>query len=489
MELPDFRDAIASEADSSSMRILICGGGRVTRELLKLLGSGWRVTLIDKRTEAVKACEAIFPNVVAEYVEDASSPVTLERAKLKAHDYVLALTQDDDVNYAVAKQAADAGVKHVFSLVRSTGQMERFHSLNIRLAAIDSMTATSILHYLQDPGIEVTPLGVGSASVFEVAAARHFRVMGRPVSDFNGPDHRLCGVVRDGELIFPEPDMPIASEDRLIVLGKPDLFQRFCGLIDCANPHFPLAYGEGLLIALPGSSYSQVSRHLNKALFLAQNTRVRRVTLVCQALDCDLKQLAKDWPPAIALEVKHAEHDLMETVRAEFKRGNYGLVVTPPLEPSFLQKLGKARLIGLAHELGAPVLVARLTMPYERILVPFNGTVRAERAVGVAVDIARQLDCEVAVAVVEEPEIISGESQQPRTEKALARLRELSHVHKFALQEVVRRGNPVKELVKLSPSYDLMVIGSTRREVGMFTTNVGEHLAEKAVCSVLIVAN
>ncbi|MFW5733427.1 MAG: NAD-binding protein [Oceanidesulfovibrio sp.] len=470
------------------MRILMCGAGRITRELLKVLGSGWKVTIIDKQEKSTKAAASIFPNVVETYVEDATSPVVLDHADMKRHDYVLALMSDDESNLAVARQAVDAGVKHVLSVVRDPENMEKFKGLDIRLVPMESIPANSILHYLQDLGIHVSPLVNGEASVFELDAADHFRIVGRPASAFNGDTHRLVGILRGDELVFPDDSTVISSDDRLVVIGKPETFRAFCSLIECGNPHFPLAYGQGLLLALPTGTYSDLSKLLSKGLYLAQNTRVKRATVLCPG-ECGVEDLAKEWPLDISLSVQRVEEgNILGAVRDVYEKGKYGLVVVPPLERSFLRQFGKPRLISLSHDLGCPVLVARFSIPYERILVPFNGTARAEQALGIAVDIARQLECAITVTVVEEPEIISGEEEGAGTERILARVRELSRIHKTTLEEVVRRGNPVKELVKLSGSHDLLIIGSTSTEKGIFSANVGEHVAEKATCSVLIVA-
>jgi len=489
MEIPDFRKAPGKGTDAVGMRILMCGAGRITRELLKALGSGWKVTIIDKQEKATKAAGSIYPDVVKTFTEDATSPVVLDHAGMKQQDYVLALMSDDESNLVVARQAVDAGIKHVLSIVRDPENLEKFRSLDIRLVPTESMPANSILHYLQDPGIHVTPLVTGDVSVFELDAADHFRIVGRPASAFNGETHRLVGIMRGNELVFPDDSMVISSDDRLMVIGKPETFKTFCALIECGNPHFPLAFGQGLLLALPAGTYSELSRLLNKGLYLAQNTQVKRATVLCPGEECGMDALAKDWPLGISLSVKRVEEgSILDAVRDVYEKGTYGLVVVPPLESGFLRQFGRPRLISLSHELGCPVLVARFSMPYERILVPFSGTTKAEQALGIAVDIAKQLDCTITVAVVEEPEIISGEEEGKGTEQILTRIRELSRIHKMTFEEVVRRGNPVKELVKLSGFHDLLVVGATSLEPGIFSANVGEHLAEKASCSVLIVA-
>ncbi|UCE83142.1 MAG: universal stress protein [Deltaproteobacteria bacterium] len=70
----------------------------------------------------------------------------------------------------------------------------------------------------------------------------------------------------------------------------------------------------------------------------------------------------------------------------------------------------------------------------------------------------------------------------------LIRVRDLAHIHKFEFEEIVKQGNPVKEIVALSDDYNLMIIGSTTKEKGLFSPHVGERIAQEVRCSVLIIA-
>jgi nucleotide-binding universal stress UspA family protein len=133
--------------------------------------------------------------------------------------------------------------------------------------------------------------------------------------------------------------------------------------------------------------------------------------------------------------------------------------------------------------------VTRGTHPYENILVPFNGTEASSRALAVAVDLARQLGACVTAGVVEEPEFLHEERPDEPTwlEGILDQVRERTRIHKIQVHEEVRRGNPVKELTAVAADYNLMVIGSTTQDKDLFAPHVGELLARKAPCSVLII--
>ena len=144
--------------------------------------------------------------------------------------------------------------------------------------------------------------------------------------------------------------------------------------------------------------------------------------------------------------------------------------------------------VSLAHDISRPLLISKGTPPYERILVPFSGTPMSELALEIAVDFANQVGGKVSIAVIEQPDFLTGDDADGWKERLLARIKELSHVHKTSFDIRERRGNPVREVTALTAEADLLVLGSTNRDRGLFTPNVGDKLAREAQCSVLIVA-
>ncbi len=474
------------------MRILICGAGRITRELLRRLGEGWEVSLIDTRREQLDRTAPLFPNIAATYEADASSKVVLNKASVRDMDYVLALTSDDEVNLAVAELAQAAGVEHVSALVYDDSTHTRFQEMGVHVIQGPGLIAQNLSHYLQDPRLHVQPLISGAGSVYEVDASQHFRAVGKRAAYFNTQTGRLVALFRKGRLVFPKPKTPVKSGDKLVLVGDPDMFEPVCRMLECGDPHFPLAYGQGMLLAMgdrPPEDRSAYNPLLEEGLYLARNTKVQRVVILCPEEECGIEPALKDWPQEVQVETRPAGREVETRMRELCAEGNYGLVVMPPPQPSVFKTLFRAPLVDLARILDTPLLITRTTFAYDSILVPFNGTAMSELALEVGVDLSRQLGGAVRVAVVEEPEFLSGEDEAQTVDTLLARIRELSHVHKTEFEVIRREGNPVREITALSRDHGLMVIGSTTRDTGFFTPNVGDHLARKAECSVLLLAS
>jgi Trk K+ transport system NAD-binding subunit/nucleotide-binding universal stress UspA family protein len=471
------------------MKALICGAGGVTRELLRRIGSHWEVTLVGKERKEIEQCRELLPATSGVFLEDPSSPVALDEAGIGAVDYVLAMTDDDRVNLAVARHAVGKRVPQVLALIHSVDSHAAFRDLGVHAVPANRLLSQYIVNYLQDPRITVTPIAAGQSSVYEVNATNYFRIVGKRGSYFEKSDLRLTAILRQGELLFPTSSTEILTDDRLILVGRPEIFQPVCDLLECGSPHFPLAYGPTLLVCLPWEEGKSREPLLNEGLYLSRSIKVAAASILCPHGFKDVEQRCRDWPQEVSVQVSPAEIRGIERIVEASRQANCGLVVVPPFAESFLKSLTRPTLISLAHELDCPLLLARNTCPYKKILVPFNGTAMAEAALDVAVDLSRQVKAELGVVSVVEPEFIKGAAEAQWIEKVQNRLKELAHIHKTPFVQMIRRGNPVKEIVSIAQEYDLMVLGSTVKEKSLLAPHVGENLAQKSPCSVLVLAS
>jgi Trk K+ transport system NAD-binding subunit/nucleotide-binding universal stress UspA family protein len=468
------------------MKVLICGAGKVARHLLARLGERWSVTLIDKSEDKLQELISKFQNIQKVIAADGSSPVTLDDAGVADFDYVLALTENDKVNLAVCDYAGSQGVSHLLALVTEEENKERFQKIGVRPVLGSTLLAKSIHHYLQDPRINLMSLTLGQAEIMELDVADHFQVVGKGAASLTDEDWRLVAILRQNVMFFPNPETLIEVGDRLVVVGRPDSFKALCTHLECGIPHFPLGYGPDLLLALlPGSNHEEL---IKETMHLAQNTKVKSLTVLSSKEEGDIQQALGTWKQTTDIKVVTVKGEVEDSLEETGRQENYGVMVVPPFEASFLVSLAKPTLISLAHSISCPLLVARQSHPYERILVPFNATSKAELALGWAVDLAHQFGAEIAVAVVEEPEFIRGLEEEEWAESISKRVRELAHIHKFDFEVIIKKGNPVKEVVALAKDFNLLVMGSTTRDKGLFSPHVGERMAQDVPCSVLIIA-
>lgn len=472
------------------MKVLVCGAGKISEELLKRLGENWQVTLIDKVDQKLSEFLKRFTSIIRTVVGDASSPVVLEDAFISEQDYVLALTDNDRVNLATVTFARENGVKNILSLVRDAQAATRFQSLQIHTVLFDDLISRRIYHYLQNPRINVRSLGSGEVEVIEAVVGPGFPVSGRTLAPHHDRLWRIVGYLRNGYLLYPDTETIYLEGDRLIFLSKPGLFDEVSQMIEDHTPHFPMGYGKDLVIGLPRLDEAHQAALIKESIHVARFTKIQSLQVLYEGKNPDIQDQLAPLTRDVDVQFHQEDEKLSRQVRQVCSEQSIGLVIVPPVESSFFKSLKTAAHIDLAHSLPCPLLVAKQTIPYESILVPFSGSEKTIIALEIAMDIALQMGAEITVVVVEQPEFLhtnTGKTEDP-VEKLFEHVREIAHVYKIKVREVIRRGNPVQEITDLAKDFNLMVIGSTNRNTDLFSPNVGELLVKKSKCSVLIIA-
>ncbi len=473
------------------MKCLICGAGKIAHELMKRLGEKWQVTVIDKDEKRLNLLSNQYVSVMKIFTGDASSPVVLEEAGLAGHDFVLALTNNDRVNLAIVKSCKDHEIPHVLTLIYDPELRPKARELGARSILVTSAVARKIYHYLQDPRVNITSIGQGAGELLEMEISANFDVSQARMEHFSDRDWRIIGLLRDNEVLFPDADLRFREKDRLLILGKPDLFGSVCTVMECSAYHFPMTYGQELVLAVPLKHQEAAVKLINESFYVGQNTKILKMTVLCEKGACAaIQEKAEKWSESLDMDVQVVETGLNARLRKTCAEKNAGLAVLPPLERSFFKSLTKSALIELGASLECPVLISRFTHPYDKILVPFDGSRITLQGLEIAIDMAKQIGGEVSVVVVEEPDFLHGDAEEEDEhwmDKTLKKVRELGHAHKIAVKEIIRQGNPVQEITGICPDYNLMVIGTTNQARGIFTPNVGEILIQKAACSALLV--
>jgi nucleotide-binding universal stress UspA family protein len=131
-----------------------------------------------------------------------------------------------------------------------------------------------------------------------------------------------------------------------------------------------------------------------------------------------------------------------------------------------------------------------MTDPYDHLMVPFNGSLACQRALEITMDLALQLDAEVSVIIVAEPSYLKGKPSgpDPWEQQMVQQVRELARVHDTRVQEIVRRGNPVKEIASAAADCQLLVLAGDDGQSGFFSLHTADMILNRVACSVLLVS-
>lgn len=472
------------------MKILICGAGRITDELLKRIGTNWEITLIEKDEAILAPFSMRFPSIVRVMAEDASSPVVLERAGLSEKDGVLAMTNDDSVNLAITRFAREADIKAVLAVVRDPDMLDAFKQLNAWTISMATDAARKVYQFLKDPRIRLVDLGEGEGQLMELAVRKQDLPRVTDVLLRQDPQWRAVGLLRGNKLLFADAAAAVAEGDRLLVLGTGELYNTFSSRLAEEHLYFPRTYGRRLILGIDNDASLDVAELFNEALYLAQHTHIEEITTICKAADSDAQKMLSRWSESLSIEVIGGETNVKKRMISVAAESDAGIVVFPCRQRSFWHSFLGRHETDMARRLPCPLLAAKRSDPYERILAPFNGSLAAQQALEIAMDLARQFEAALEVVIVVEPSFLRGESSASGQweRQMLKQVHELARIHKIKIEERVLRGNPVKEILKASVDCQLLVIGGDKKRPGLFSIDIEGMIVDRASCSVLLVA-
>lgn len=472
------------------MKLIICGTGRITDELLKRMGESWEITLIEKQESRLSPFAQRFPNIVRVMAEDASSPVVLEKAGLADQDAVLAMTNDDDVNLAIARFARGADIKTVVAVVRDPEKIPEFQELNIWTISITTDAARKVYQFLKDPRIRIIGLGEGEGELLEMVVGRKDVSSLANIASWQDPEWQVAGIIRKNSLLFPDTLISVKEGDRLLILGKAELYNTFSRRL-AENPlHFPRTYGQHMILGVSDDASLDITELLNEAFYLAQGTHIEKIKITCETPIPDIEEAVSRWSESLEIEMVDGEGSLKKRTTKLANEIEAGIVIIPHTQRSFPGTLMENPLIKLAASLPCPLLLSRFTDPYERLLVPFNRSLASQRALEIAMDLAAQLTAEVSVIIVVEPAYLRGDAAASGQweQETLKQVRELSRVHKIEVQEIICKGNPVKEIAAAAIDFQLLVMGRQNGDTGFFSTGVPGMVVDRTPCSILLVS-
>ncbi len=475
------------------MKLIICGAGRITDELLKRSGANWEITLIEKDAAKLAPFSTRFPNVVRVIAEDASSPVVLEKAGLSTQDGILAMTNDDAVNMAIARFAGASDIKTVLAVVRDPEQLPAFQKLGVWTISMAADAARKAYQFVKDPRIRIIDLGEGEGKLLELAVGKQDLARLEDVAGAaeQNPQWRIAGIIRENKLIFPEQRKGLKLEDRLLILGKDDLYNAFSRRLAGTRLHFPRTYGQHMVLGLAdGQSPDDTTELINEAFYLAQGTHIEKIAAICDDTAFDVQQALSRWSESLEIEIIENKAPVEKTAIRTAIRKDAGIVVLPGKKHSLIRTFFKGGISALAAKLPCPLLSAKMTDPYEHLMVPFNGSLACQRALEITMDLALQLDADVSVIIVTTPSYLQGKSSASDQweQKMIQQVRELARVHDTKIQEIVRRGNPVKEIAAAAEVCQLLVLAGNDGHTGFFSIHTADMILNRVSCSVLLVS-
>lgn len=446
--------------------VVIVGMGRVGRIVVEQMQRDRSICVVDRRVERLDQVPDRLGRVsIQKILGDATSRLVLDQAELSPRSVLIAVTGDDLVNREVARLARDHyGVEDIVTLVDDIQDIE-----DAGLSAADVVqryraTAALVLNRVTAGQTRGVALGLGKGELLQVRVMPGSAAIGAALREMHPHKWLVAAVYRDNQLIVPHGETVLQAGDRVLLVGNPDVLEGVGAFIRGGQPVFPTQYGAGVGVLGAGASRKE-------AEWLVEHT------LADDLRTCDSARLQpRDVP-----EKDIATHLLDLGV---------GCLVVEPAKVGWGARVGftrsqRKRLILAAH---VPVLVARGTHPYKRILVAVGSDVHADVVAAAAIDLARQCEASLSVLTVLPPSLAEGVDEQDDARALPQRVANLARLHNVEVEKIVDHGNPIERIRHYAAKADLLVIGcSPPRRNTIFTPDVSLFLLHDTPCSTLFV--
>jgi len=477
------------------MKAIVVGAGGATRELLRMLGESWDVTVIEsseKRLNDIKEIKGIQT-----VHGDGTSRLTLQRSGLGDADAVVAASNDDEVNLEVCRLALQAGVLRVVAVAVHPERLQSYRQLGVTAFSPDSLVSRRVELSLEHRRYSSMAFADGRAEAIEFHLGHDAPVVGKALKEFHA-DHWIIGaILRKEELIIPHGDTVLQEGDRVTVVGLGAHFPEIVRTFTSGEARFPLDFGKQVAVIL--ELEEDLAGPVAEAVHFVHNSAADSLLLVHRDPDSiQSSEMASNINTlieraSVAADGVEVRHLSVKTSPSRIfpdlcKRESVGvLVFRAPRDGPILGKLRTHKLTLLARRANVPVLIARGTYPYKNIIVPARQTpsgIAAERA---AIDLARYMHADVTGMAIVDPTFIAGTGTPWKARKDIGWLKQEAAIQHVTIRGKIQRGNPVRSFLEAGAAADLLVLGVGEGAGRRFGVAITTHIARRSPKSVLLV--
>jgi trk system potassium uptake protein TrkA len=220
------------------MRVAIAGAGAVGRSIAsELLDNGHEVLLIDKSARSI----VLESEPRAEWLlADACEITSLDEAGLERCNVVIAATGDDKVNLVVSLLAkTEYGVPRVVARVNNPKNEWLFNeSWGVDVAVSTPRLLSALVEEAVSVGdlVRLMTFRQSEASLVELTMPDDAPLVGVRIGEISWPtDTTLVAILREGRVMVPEPDDPLAAGDELLFVTNQDVEDELARLLSGAG--------------------------------------------------------------------------------------------------------------------------------------------------------------------------------------------------------------------------------------------------------------
>lgn len=451
------------ESHGTRSSFLIIGNNSICAELVPQLPQNSHVTIIDVQVDEKREEKIIGladDRTVKFVIGDASSALILEKAGIQSADWLISLIRDDAANQEICEIAKERyKKKDIVVLVQSDTIRKQLQDNGIHSVFENRSIALSVKSIIF-PGKQIAQgIGLDAGELMEVLVLPSSPIIGIPLQVLKPKNWLIAALYRYGELLIPHGDTTIQAGDKILIVGAPDVLPLIADFVHRGQPGFPLSFGSEVLIIDTTEGDNTIIREGCSLLNLTRSVGGLVLTENVSGEMC-----SSEIPDGCCKKLDFREFSgpvNRELSKKEYK-GRFGLVVvTPRTKLNFFKHylmsvpLWEEDILRL---FGSPLLIARNSEPYRRILVCLSPTVDPLMLSTSAVELSVLLNAELTAITVTPPDLVIGKGEHLNQTEVLRHFKMIAGAYGLvpASQPVI--GNPVREIQKVAAEFDLVLI-------------------------------
>lgn len=200
-------------------KIMIMGGSRIAVSLARMLGSEYRIKIIESDIERCRQLPLLCPNCDIIHGDGRDNDILVEEG-IEETDAFIAITDSSETNILAALSAKEFGVGKTIAQVENIQFISEAEGLNIGTIINKKLLASSkIFQILLAADSESSKfLSLADAEVAELEVHEGAKITKAPVKDLKlSRDMTIGGLVRDGRGILVSGMTVIQPGDRVVV--------------------------------------------------------------------------------------------------------------------------------------------------------------------------------------------------------------------------------------------------------------------------------
>jgi len=493
--MPDPTESVPTAPESvedgkpARRRVLIVGAGQTGRALARTLSDSWEIVVLDINEERLARLHQEIPDRdVRSLAKDGTSLLNLKEAGLDGAEWLAAVTNRDEINAEACRVASSVdNPPATIAIVRRPEHEEWFKVAATEMVSRPQAVAGLIKNRIERAHQVASGVGLGEGEILEIPILRSSPAVDARVRDLRARRWLVAAIYREDRYVVPHGHVVIREGDRLLLTGEPEILPYIADYLRAGVTRFPLQYG---VRTVTFAATEQSPEFWEEIRYLVDHTRTRAA----------LALTPKAHPPPelalqngkLGVQTVNATDDLATLIRRELPGLDCGCFVIPKEPVGFLGRIGLKRpwFADTLDALACPLLLAAQSHPYRRILLPVLDPDASILAAELAIDISRQLDVEIAAVEVTPPTFIVGQEAVEEQKEALKAVLEVASLYHIKIEQIVREGNPAKEIEAIAGDGDLLVISHRAgQRTSFFNPDTALQIIARCQCSVLAISH